>query len=169
MKNLTVKGGGMADLMKAIDKLRKSEVLIGIPDENADRQPDPHDPHPITNAGIGFVMEHGDPERNIPARPFLGPGVESIEDEIVRRMSEGARKAVTGDLAAVDKALHGVGLAAAAAVKRKIDEGPFEPLAPATLAARKARGRTGEKPLIDTAQLQRAVTYVVRPAKNQGG
>ena len=36
-------------------------------------------------------------------------------------------------------------------------------LAPVTLAQRRRRGRTGEKPLIDTAQMQRSVTHVVRP------
>jgi hypothetical protein len=35
-------------------------------------------------------------------------------------------------------------------------------LAERTLAARKARGRTGEKPLIDTGQLRNAVTFVVQ-------
>jgi hypothetical protein len=38
----------------------------------------------------------------------------------------------------------------------------FAPLAAATLAARRRKGRTGTKPLIDTGQLRRAITYVLR-------
>ncbi len=54
------------------------------------------------------------------------------------------------------------GLMGQDAVRGKITSGPFVPLAPATLRARKAKGRTGEKPLIDTGQLRAAYTYVIR-------
>lgn len=150
------------DLRRLMKDLTKKAVLVGVPDENADRQPDPHDPVPITNAGIGFVMEHGDPERNIPARPFLGPGVEGASKPIGDKLVATASKALDGDREAIDKGLHGVGLIAQSAVRQKIQDGPFVPLAPRTLSARKARGRTGEKPLIDTGQLRNAVNYVIR-------
>jgi hypothetical protein len=63
----------------------------------------------------------------------------------------------------VDIAQNKAGLIAESSVRKKINEGPFEPLAPKTLQERKRRGRTGEKPLIDTGQLRNSVTYVIRP------
>ena len=72
-------------------------------------------------------------------------------------------RALKGDADAGDKALHSAGLIAQNAVRNKITEGPFVPLAPMTLAKRKARGRTGEKPLIDSGAYRNAQTYVIRP------
>ena len=55
-----------------------------------------------------------------------------------------------------------IGLQGADAVRAKITSGPFVPLAPKTLAKRRAKGRKGDKPLIDTGALQRAYTYAIR-------
>lgn len=144
---------------KALLALIKREVLIGVPAENASRS---GDDEPINNATIGYLMEYGEPGRNLPARPHLIPGIEGIRDKIVSRMEAMGKKALSGDLSEIDKGLHAVGLMGQNAVRNKITEGPFTPLAPRTLAERKARGRTGEKPLIDTGQYRRSQTYVVR-------
>jgi hypothetical protein len=144
-------------MLKAIKDLTSLEVLVGIPDANAGR-----DEGAISNAEIGYLMETGSPAQNIPERPFLVPGVESIRDKIAKRMRAGAEAALAGRNADVEGTLTSVGLTAENAVKTKITDGPFAPLSPKTLAKRRARGRTGEKPLIDTGQLRRAVTHVVR-------
>jgi hypothetical protein len=147
---------------KAILKLTKSEVLIGIPDSGSARQPDPGEPAPPSNAVIGYIQEFGAPERNIPARPFLVPGVESITPKAAELLRKAGRAALFGDSGAVETALNQIGLIGQSAVQQKITDGPFAPLSERTLKARKARKRTGEKPLIDTGQLRRSVTYIVR-------
>lgn len=144
-------------MLKAIKDLTSLEVLIGIPDANAGR-----DDGAISNAEIGYLMETGSPVQNIPERPFLVPGVESVRDKVSKRMRSGAEAALDGRTADVEGTLTSVGITAENAVKAKITDGPFVPLSPRTLAKRRARGRTGEKPLIDTGQLRRAVTHVVR-------
>lgn len=152
------------DVLKSIRALTKQEVLIGVPDENAGRQPEGGEKQePISNAEIGYVMEFGLPEKNIPARPHLVPGVEAATDQLGNILQAGAEKALSGDKQAVDIALNKAGLAGQNSVRGKITDGPFVPLSPKTLADRKRRGRTGEKPLIDTGQYRNAVTYVVRP------
>jgi phage gpG-like protein len=161
---LTVTKDLTKELDRALKGLVEKRVLVGIPAENAQRQPDPDDSQPLSNAAIGYLMETGSPAANIPARPFLEPGVRDAADEIQRRLSATAKAALDGDASAVDKGLTAVGLVAEAAVKRRITEGSFEPLAPATLKARKARGRTSEKPLLDTGQLRNVVTHVIRRA-----
>lgn len=146
------------ELVKAIRDLTSKEVLVGIPDTAAGRD----DGDAISNAEIGYLMETGSPTQNIPPRPHLVPGVESVSDKIAKRMRSGAEAALAGKKADVDATLTAVGIVAENAVKAKITDGPFAPLSPKTIAKRKAKGRTGTKPLVDTGQYRRAITHVVR-------
>lgn len=152
-----------AKLLRDIKGLTRNQVLVGIPDTAADREPEPGETKPVSNAVIGYVMETGDPALNIPARPSLVPGVESAREEIARRYRTGAAAVMEGKIPDIDVVHTAVGLIAENAVKAKISNGPFVPLSEVTLARRRARGRTSEKPLIDTAQYQRAITHVIRP------
>jgi len=149
-------------IAKGVLALTKSQLLIGIPAEGSDRRPEKGEPPPPSNAVIAYRLETGDPEKNLPARPFLVPGVESIAAEAGARLRKAGKDALFGGgAAAVDKAFHAIGLIAQNAVRNRITEGPFAPLSKRTLAERKARGRTGEKPLLDTGQLRNSVTYTI--------
>lgn len=148
-------------ISKAVLALTKSEVMIGVPGGSG-RSPEPGETTAIDNAVLAYRLETGDPETNLPARPFLVPGVESITGKAVELLKKAGKAAILGDSAAVETALNKIGLIGQAAVQQRMTDGPFAPLAPRTLAARKARGRTGEKPLIDSGQLRRSVTYIVR-------
>ncbi len=144
-----------ASLFSAVRKLTKTAVLVGIPEsENA------RDDGPIGNATIGYIHETGSPSQNIPARPWLEPGIAEGKDAIAKQFKRGAQLALAGK--DVGPALHAAGLAGQSAAQNKITEGPFAPLSEKTLSARRRRGRTGTKPLIDTGELRRSVSYVVR-------
>lgn len=158
----------VADLMRSVRKLTDRELLVGVPDTNVAREPEPGEPNPASNAVIAYVQELGDEELNIPPRPFLVPGIESIKSEIVQKMRKAGELALEGNLKEIDKMFVDVGLTAASAVQDKISNGPFTPLSPVTLAKRLAKGRTGDKPLLDSGQLRRAITYVVRPKAKKG-
>ncbi len=67
-----------------------------------------------------------------------------------------------GDGSAANRLLDQAGTLAANSVKSFITDAEFFPLAPATIKNRLIRGRTGDKPLIDTGQYRRSITYVVR-------
>ncbi|MDB5448418.1 MAG: hypothetical protein JWQ97_3735 [Phenylobacterium sp.] len=163
MNRLKVTKDRTKDVLASIRALTKQQVLVGIPDENAERKPDPEDPKPLSNAAIGYLMETGSPAQNIPARPFLVPGVQNASETVTARYKAAAKLSLDGSTDAMQQAHMAVGLIAQSAVQAKITAGPFIPLSPRTLQARKARGRTGESPLIDTGQLRRAVTFVIRP------
>lgn len=153
----------VSEVMKGVKALTRSEVLIGIPDTRAERKPvDGETGPPTSNALIGYVQEFGSPEKNIPARPFLIPGVQSIKDKAIPVLKKAGQAALEGDGKDVAKSLMTVGLMGQGAVQRKITEGPFEPLSERTLKAREARGRAGTKPLLDTGQLRASVTFVLR-------
>lgn len=147
----------VADVLKSVKALTSKEVLVGIPSTTAGR-----DDTPINNAEIGYLMETGSPAQNIPERPFLVPGVENAQDKFIPHLKAAGLSALEGKTAMIDRDFDRAGFVAANAVKAKITDGPFTPLSPKTLQKRRAKGRTGERPLIDTGQLRRAVTHVVR-------
>lgn len=140
--------------------LGQKHVLIGIPDTK-----DGRDDGPIGNAQLGHIHENGSPANNIPARPFLKPGVEDGSEQAAAVLKKSA-KASFNDPAAIEKGLVSAGLICQASVKARIasQEG-FAPLKPATIAARKRKGAKGDKALIRTGQLLNSVSFVVREKK----
>lgn len=155
----------LPDLRKALLALSSNRVLVGVPAAEAYRRPEPGQPSdPINNAGLAYIHDNGAPGANIPARPFMRPGITTVQPQINTRFSMAAKLALDGKTADVDRALHAVGLMVSSAIKMKITVGPFAPLAPRTLSARRRKGRLSEKPLIDTAQMRNSITYVIRPA-----
>ncbi len=148
-----------AKLRDALRALQRDVVLVGIPADESSR----NDDAPIGNASIGYIQENGSPVNNIPARPFLVPGVQSVADRCAEILGAGAAEMLEGGSAAIDKANNKAGLVAQAAVKNALRAGEgFAPLAPATIAARQAKGFAGTKPLIRTGQLINSITYVIR-------
>src|ERR1700735_3532923 len=115
----------------AIKALSEKRVMVGVPAAKAMRQPEPGQPAPaIHNAELAYIHDRGAPEANIPARPFLLPGVESVKSAITKGLEKAGRAAFAGDASEVERQLRIVGLTAQDAVKSKIMAGPFVPLAP---------------------------------------
>ncbi|MBZ9939141.1 hypothetical protein LB518_22785 [Mesorhizobium sp. BR1-1-16] len=159
---------GSPELLKRVADLTKSRVLVGVPAEDAGRDPEEgEEDGDINNAALAYIHDNGAPEVNIPARPFMRPGIADAESRIAKRFKSGAIKAFKGEKDAVEATFEAVGLMAQVAVRKRIQDGPFVPLAPETLAARLRRGRFGERPLIDTGQLRNSIAYVIR--KRGGG
>lgn len=175
---IKIKRDGLRDVLKGINDLTKQRVLVGIPGETAERDQDEYGP--MNNATLGYIHDNGSPAANIPARPFLKEGIEEGEEAIAAQLKKAAQAALDGDDGRMEKRLHAAGLEAQAAVKEKLNSGPFEPLADSTLRARAGRGRKGAaeelasraagnapnadnaRPLVDTGQLRNSITYVIR-------
>jgi hypothetical protein len=158
-----VKTDNLKATVAAIQNLARKEVLVGVPASKAPREADPSQPsEEVNNAYLSLIHNNGSPANNIPARPFLIPGIESVKPEIKGGMRQAAEFGLVGNSVAMDNALREVGRIAREAVILKITEGPFAPLAPATLAARRRRNFKGDKPLIVTGQLRAAQTFVIR-------
>lgn len=157
---VTVRSDNAQSILDAIKGIVNKDVLVGIPEEDSER-----DDIPFGNAGIGYLNEYGSPEQNIPPRPHLVPGVKSVEDQTIPLLKAAAQAALAGNQSEAERALNQAGTIAANGVKRYMTITGFEPLAESTLHNRKHRKtapRTGEKPLIDTGQYRRAITHVVR-------
>jgi len=154
---LTVRGDSAQSILDALKTLANKDVLVGIPESKDER-----DDGDIGNAAIGYINENGSPAQNIPPRPHLKPGVRSVEQDFMPHLKTAARKALEGDAGGAVTSLDRAGTVAANGVKRYITITGFTPLADATIANRLRRGRTGNKPLIDTGEYRRSITHVVR-------
>lgn len=165
--------------IRAITALPEMVVLVGIPDD-ADQ---PHEgqrpigpearPGRIGNATLGYIHEHGAPSVNIPARPFLYPGVRDSRDQWQPHLVAAGEAALEGDQHKMMQELHKTGLVAQREVRATIQRGIPPPLSPRTVRARRRRSPGSSyrrraltpadvTPLIDTGALLRSVSYVVK-------
>ncbi len=189
--------GKFASLGAATRDLVRQRLLVGIPDTTAERKPEPDEKGtPPSNAVIGYTMEFGDPDRNIPARPFLTPGIDAVRDKIADTLKTAGAEVLTGDAGAAARGFAKAGLVAVSSVQAKITDGSFVPLSQRTIEARARRrnpdsGKLSQAavskrarqyldlqaqgtpddilqgaglvvPLVDTGQLRRAITFVIR-------
>jgi len=175
-----------ADVLAAARLLTKSAVYVGVASTTTAREPEPGEPTPPNNATIAWAMEHGVPDQNVPARPFMRPGIANVRAQLTARLRLAARAAYTLGTAGVLQQLNAVGLIGQRGMQQKITDGPFAPLAEATVRARIDRRKSKSyrakkhaavdanlaagldpeaglfKPLIDTGSLRKAITYVIR-------
>lgn len=184
MKSLQIVKDDTRKVFAALKQLTQQEVLVGIPEDKSARQSGE-----ITNAALGYIHNFGAPGANIPARPWLIPGIQKSRDQFMPYLTGAASAAMDGKSEIAKQELMRAGQVAVNGVKRELTTGNFVPLSPATVAARyRARGaqrpRKGEvqyaallsqglspataqaqagiRPLINTAQMLNSVTYVVR-------
>lgn len=185
-KAVTVVKDDVAKVFKSIQELVGKQVLVGIPDEGKNkRQGD----EPVNNATIGYVMETGSPVHNVPARPFLVPGVQDARAAALRQLKQAGEAALAGDMPKMLQGLNRAGIVASNSVRNKISSNIPPPLDPATIANRHrqretkslreseqvylklidhgvapgaAQNEVGIVALINTGQLRNSITYVVR-------
>ncbi len=187
MSRLTITRDNVAEVVTSISTLVSKQVLVGIPESTTDRSEGR-----ITNAALGYIHEFGSPAANIPARPFLRPGVKKATPEALVQLRAAVQAALVGNKAKVDQSLNGAGLIAASGAKQEISSGDFAPLSPSTIRNRhrarqtasmrpseeeylglvnggmspgEAQEATGIRPLINTGALRNSLTYVVRTKK----
>jgi hypothetical protein len=135
-----------------IKALAHTDVLVGIPAAENQRKGEP-----IGNAALLFLQSTGSQIQNIPPRPVLEPSIEHNKALILVPLREAVQAAIqdkpTYDL--LDKA----GQIAENGAKRWFTDpaNHWQPNAPATV---KAKG--SDQPLIDTAELRRSITHIVR-------
>jgi hypothetical protein len=175
-RGVTVSLDKTAELTSSIKKLTSTKLFVGIPQESSHRSDGK-----LSNAELGYIHENGAPEVNIPPRPFLHPGVRKIQDSVIAPgMKIAGQEAFNGNWAAAERALSIIGQKAVESVKDTITAGIPPPLKAATVAGRvrrtaryraastsararlQQRAREGAVPLIDTGQLIRSITWVIR-------
>ncbi|EKQ3556063.1 hypothetical protein P4464_000537 [Salmonella enterica] len=98
----------------------------------------------------------------LPPRPFLKIGVEKSVPDFTPELKNAGAAILAGKPDVARQFLERAGIRASRAAQSVIKDGTvLHPLAPATIADRRSRGRRGIKPLYDTGILLRSITYVV--------
>lgn len=172
-----------AAIRRAVQKLTEQDVFIGIPEDKAAREA--AGDTGISNAYLAYCHEHGVPENNLPARAALVPGIQDIQAEAAEILEDTAKKALDGNEGAVDTGLNKIGILGQNAVRARFVNNDWAPLADTTLDRRRkvsetvnSKGETVKKmgksrrergalnPLIDTSELRKKYSYVVRKKTN---
>ena len=138
-------GEAILNIERVLKFAARQRVLIGIPAEKAQRSGSV-----LNNVDLGYIHEYGAPEANIPARPFLNPGMEASEAMIADELRRAGEKAISlaadGDVSggkeAITTGLHRIGLKAVNNVRGVIQAGISPPLCERTVYARLHRRRT---------------------------
>lgn len=187
MKNAATKiKDNLPALMQGLRKLEHKEVLVGVPAGAG--APEGGE---INYASLAYIHDNGAPEANIPARPFMRPGMKAAAKDVALQFKRAAQGGLDGKTD-VEKYLMRAGIIASSAIKNHIDEGIAPALADSTLRAR-ARGKdgikigkgaqaelirrdtlnpdtgeayepsnTGVTPLVITGALRNSITYVIK-------
>ena len=177
---------GVPELLKALDELRNNEVLVGIPEAKSSRkkeiirnsellyihthgirrqsmrkemQETMDSGSPYSEAYQLYIQEHGSPLWAAPPRPVLEPAIEHRKDWIAEQLSKAAEAALDGNVKGVQDGLHKAGQVAENAARDWFTDpsNGWPPNSPETI---KLKG--SNKPLIDTDQMRKAITHVVR-------
>ena len=190
------------DLMGDLQAIAQYQVLVGVPEEKDTRKSSKMTPEEWKmkqirkklkikepksspgNAMLAYVHDRGSDLQNIPARPFMKPGIALAQNRINTYFRLAAKAGIEGNFEEVKKNLHRAGLAGQNGIRNIIRIGlNFEPLKRATLLRRtrmidgkispgRLRMWHGDKgkreelmaamqPLQDTGQLRNSITYVV--------
>lgn len=155
MNNVFIKKDILSSFLKNIKNMSNKSALVGIPGDQKHGK--------TSNSELGFIHEFGSDHAHIPARPFLLPGIKKEKNRILEVFKNNLPKVLAGEDAHIT--FNKVGIIARDSIKNMLRNGPFAPLAEATIAARRrsrTSGKAGTKPLIDTGQLLNSINYVIK-------
>ncbi len=175
-------------LKKLLDEIASMEVYVGIPEENASRGDEEmnnaqlafihthgaraasmreemaetmEQGSPYSTAHQMYVTAHGSPLYHIPPRPIIEPAIEAEDNKeaIAGELKEAAKAVLDEKPDAVKAHLNRAGMLGANAARDWFEDprNGWPPNAPATI---KQKG--SDKPLIDTGELRKSITYVVK-------
>lgn len=145
--------GNLNVLHDIIKSLSKKEVYIGIPEDEA-----PRGKGTVSNAELMFIHTNGSPLRNIPARPSIEPSIKKNKNEISEQIQIAIKLTLEGKAQEAEQQLERVGDFASGKAREYFTD-PDNGWAPNSLQTKKNKG--SDKPLIDTAELRKSITYVV--------
>jgi len=112
-----------------------------------------------------YLQAHGSPLLNVPPRPIIEPAIEDDKILISQILGEAMTAFLDGDLQLGNEKLNHAGLEAQTACQDWFDndgKNGWQENSPATKAIKLKKRGTEPKPLIDTGELRKSITYVIR-------
>lgn len=107
-----------------------------------------------------FIMSHGSPAYRIPPRPIIEPAIEANSEKINEKLLKSLKSFLNFDLEQGVNELKKTGMFAQNKVRSWFTDSRngWPPNSPLTIKAKKGKDR----PLIDTGELRKSITYVVK-------
>ncbi len=132
------------------------------------------DEHSTPIAAVAAQNEFGNPNQNIPARPFMRPTIAQQENNWRKISKDGAKEVIEGKRL-IDTVFELIGRKAVGDIKTTITKIYDPPLSQATINARiereghsgkftKRQALTATKPLVDTAEMVNTIISVIEDA-----
>ncbi len=106
-----------------------------------------------------YIHTNGSPANNIPPRPIVEPAIQDSKEEIGTLLKEAILKALEGDTDGAMAGMERAGTQGENAVKGWFTN-PKNNWAENAESTKKRKGSS--KPLIDTGQLRKSITHVVK-------
>lgn len=175
-------------ITKKLSELTRKRVLVGVPAERSTR---PEVGERINNAELLYIQSHGvrkksmrdemqkhidagmkysaahslyiqshgSPLWQIPPRPVLEPAIEDRKGPIAKQIKQSYKAALDGNKQEVENSLHKAGMVAENAAKAWFENpaNKWPPNSPKTIAK-----KGSDSPLIDTGEMRKAITHVIR-------
>ena len=165
-----------ADVVEGIDNWQKlqeqlkfiaeNEVYIGISDATTVREEE--ETKEVTNAELLFIHTNGSPVNNIPPRPVIEPAIKEDRARLSSMMKKAAQLVFNGNKEEAMSQLKKVGMRGQN-VSRAWFVNPqngWPPNSERVAARKRAKGAENPRPLIDTGELRKSITYFI---KTKGG
>ena len=149
-------------LLNGLDFLRDNSVYVGIADDTTEREN--IEGKEITNAELLFIHTNGSPVNHIPARPVIEPAIKKDRERLLSMMKKAASLAIDGNKSEALNQLRKVGMRGQNISRAWFvnPENGWPPNSPAVQAEKRRKGSTDPKPLIDTGELRKSITYFVK-------
>lgn len=156
-------GDAEQKIKDALQFLKDTPVYVGVPENKTVRRKEDGEKVAITNAELMFIHTNGSPRNNIPARPVIEPAIEDDKERISKMFKDAGQTMINQGKDAAMKKLKLIGMRAQNVCRAWFvnPKNNWPPNSPATIAAKRAKGATKPRPLIDTGQLRRSIIYFV--------
>ena len=163
--DIEVSNEGFKKMMNGLDFIEKSAVYVGIPEKETSREDED-----ITNAELLFIHTNGSPINRVPARPVIEPALEDDQERLTSMMQRMILLALSGDLEGATDQLKRIGMRGQNVSRAWFtnQKNGWPPNSPAVQRAKRKKGSTNPRPLIDTGELRKSITYVIEVWKRGG-
>lgn len=145
-------------LFKGLEFTNNNSVYVGITQEKTKREE-----QEMTNAELLFIHTNGSPINNIPARPVIEPALQDDAERLSDMLSSSAQEAMDGNFEKSVELLKKTGMRGQN-VSRAWFVSPknnWPPNSPGVQKAKRKKGSNNPRPLINTGELRKSITYFV--------
>lgn len=144
---------------KALHFMKNNSVYVGIPQEETSREGSKD----VTNAELLYIHTNGSPANNIPARPVIEPALKDDSERLSAMMKKASKLVFNGNKEEAIKQLKLVGMRGQNVSRKWFvnEKNGWPPNSPSVYRRKLEKESTDPKPLIDTGELRKSITYVV--------